>query len=383
MDIFLLQNMINVKGGQLLKVNINCFERRSYMRLFNNKKKLLPMKLPIVTSYPYHADILSVVSNNDDYLPWFFNNYIQLNYPNEIFKDGARLDFYMSCLWETCPYISYQLVSKDFVSFKWESIIQFIIDSVDLGFYIRLMVDKFYISSYWISKKKHVPHDIFIFGYNTEDKTFNVADNFKYGKYSFEKVSYINIEKGYKGIQENRLLDFLNGIEMIRPKEDQGAYGFEHKYKFDIDLVKNSIKDYLAAENNNSIKWHYIPSMQWKYGKDCYGVDIYSKLIEYINSLVETIGIDMRPFNVLWEHKKVMLLRIEYMIDNNFLNDSDSILKAYSDIERQAFFLNNLWIKYSIKRDKRIIEKMNVAIEKIKFEEISVFEDILNELNYS
>lgn len=350
------------------------------MQSFINKTKILPMKYPIVTSYPCHANVLSVVSNSDEYLPWFFNNYIQLNYPKEVHKDGARLDFYVSYLWEACPYIYHQRVSKDFISYKWNTIIEFLIDSIELGFYIHLIVDTFYIPNYKSINKNHIPHDIFIFGYDSSEKVFNVADNFNLGKYSYETANFKDIEEGYKSVRQIGLFDWLDGIEMIRLKENNGAYGFSHKYKFDVDLVKNSIKDYLSS-TNNSIKWHYIPSIQWKYDKDYFGIEIYSKLIEYLDNQVEEIGIDMRPFYVLWEHKMVMLLRIQYMINNGFLNNVESISKDYITIERQAHILNSLWIKYAVSEDKKIIQRMVIIIKQLALEETLVLETILVEIN--
>lgn len=46
------------------------------------------------------------------------------------------------------------------------------------------------------------------------------------------------------------------------------------------------------------------------------------------------------------------------MANNNFIHDLESIYKDYENIEKQAVVINNLWIKYSITKDKRIIEEI-------------------------
>lgn len=349
------------------------------LKTFVNTEKVLPMKYPVVSSYPYHSDILAVISNDDEYLPWLFNNYIQINYPKAYFKDGARLDFFSSCLWETCPYISYQLVCKDFISNKWSSLKDFLVYSINSGFYARLIVDKYNISCYWTGRKQHSPHDIFVFGYDTKRQIFNVADNFKDGKYSFETTSFKELEDAYINVEKRGLYDFLNGIELIRPKKNNSSYGFDYNYKLDVDLISDGIRDYLSS-NIEKIKWPYIPSMQWKYDKDYYGLQVYTILLEYLANFENTIGIDLRPFFVLWEHKRIMLLRIKYMGDNNFLDDSGSLYSEYSKIERKAFTLNNIWMKYSVSKDKKAIDKIVNVINELYKEEPIILEKMLKNI---
>ena len=42
----------------------------------------LPFKTPKITCYNQHANLLAIISQTDDYLPWFYNNYFQLQFTN-------------------------------------------------------------------------------------------------------------------------------------------------------------------------------------------------------------------------------------------------------------------------------------------------------------
>ncbi len=48
------------------------------MAIFQEHSKQLPMKYPFITSYPSHANLISVLSNYQEAVPWIYNFYIQL-----------------------------------------------------------------------------------------------------------------------------------------------------------------------------------------------------------------------------------------------------------------------------------------------------------------
>lgn len=124
------------------------------------------MKYPIITCYPNHANLISVISQNENYTSWFLNNYIQLFADkNDYKKNLLRLDFYTNNLWQSCPFVYYQKISRQFLSKFNTSIIDFCIEALELSSYIYFLVDVFYISNYQSAYKKwHNVHDIFIYG---------------------------------------------------------------------------------------------------------------------------------------------------------------------------------------------------------------------------
>lgn len=105
--------------------------------------KILTMTPPFITSYPNHANILSVISHDDETIPWLLNSYIQLEAP-KMLTNGLRMDYYTSVLWKTCPWVYYQRMSRELILRKWDSIVDFIVDCIDLGYYVYFLIDTYY-----------------------------------------------------------------------------------------------------------------------------------------------------------------------------------------------------------------------------------------------
>ena len=138
-----------------------------------NNIKILPVKYPEITSYPHHANLLSILSNNQEHLAWFYNHYFQLAIRESQDKGldfYKRLDFYIGygvfTLIKNCPFIADHGLSIDLIRMKWDHIVDFMIDSINCGYYIYFLIDEFYISAYQNAlMKQHFFHDIMIFEY--------------------------------------------------------------------------------------------------------------------------------------------------------------------------------------------------------------------------
>jgi hypothetical protein len=316
----------------------------------NESKKILPMKFPPITSYPYQANLLSVILNDDKAIPWYFNNFIQLEGPK--FNDnGMRIDFYTSLLWKTCPWIYYQRISRELVSVGWTNIIEFVKNAIDLGFYAYFNVNTYFISAYSSYKKYHGMHDIFVYGY--DNNRLYVADNFKNGKYSYETIIYNELEEGYYNINLTcggslkGETDWLNGIELI---------SFRHKYgySFNVELVKDDLVDYLFSRNSRKKYW-VKSDLYWK-EKCIYGIEVYNVIKNYVSEVIQgKLDYDLRPFHVLYEHKHVMLSRINYMVDNGYLDNSVYIYDNYGEIVNKCKVIESLWLKAQITGNKNTL----------------------------
>ncbi|UJF35523.1 hypothetical protein [Paenibacillus hexagrammi] len=207
------------------------------------RNKVLPLSKPIVDAYPYHANLQSVILNIPESMPWILNNYVQLH-TMKLF-DNLRLDYYNYTLWKTCPWIYYQRIGRDIVLLKWDSIVNFLIEMIESGFYSFFMVDVSQIPSYDIKGE----HDIFIFGFDLDRKVFYAADNFQFGKYQYKEISFEQIEKGYNRIIETGKKDYLSGIEIINLRQDN-KYLIQKDYTFQVDFLVEQLVDYLNSKKH-------------------------------------------------------------------------------------------------------------------------------------
>lgn len=328
---------------------------------------------PPITSYPSHANLLSVILNHEEAKPWFYNYYIQLEAPSG--GNGVRLDFYTTLLYKTCPWIYYQRVSRELAAKKWSSITEFIIDSIDLGYYVYLMVDEYFIPGYMNYQQEHQRHDIFIFGYDLESKTFNVADCFLDGRYYYTTAAFDRIETGYHHIPAAE--DWMDGIELIRFRK-------KHEYNFDLSLILCFIEDYLNSQNTS--QRYKIPSEYWCDGMPrqsfVFGLKIYDLLQEHLEqSVKQKTDPDLRPFHVLWDHKTVMVSRIKFLGENQYLRNADSFYQSYREIARESLIVRNLLIKMLFLGNDTKIKSMQMRLTQIAATEREVLLRMLECLN--
>jgi hypothetical protein len=340
--------------------------------------KVLPMNYPPITSYPLHANLLSIVTHDPDSYNWIYNYYIQLEVDKEM-KFGARLEFCSTMLWKSCPFIYYQRMSRDFITQKWGTITNFAIDCIHLDTYVCFNINKYYISAYDKYREKHVIHDIFVYGYDKKNNQFHVADNFVFGKYSYEVIPFEELEEGYNQIHLTGQNDWMDGVEFIKYRQRSLNYiDFNHEYTFDPELAAELIEDYLNGEN--TLKKRRIPSEQFK--KDLlFGMDIYSHLQCYYERFKkEEVPYDIRPLHVLWDHKKMMVQRIQYMGKRGFLKNAIHLQQKYQELENQALILRNLLIAYSLREDNKYIVKIIKGLGEIASKEKPLLVEMLDNI---
>jgi len=295
-------------------------------------------------------------------------------------RDGLRLDFFtQSSFWKSCPHVYYQRINRDFASLKWKSIKDFIIDAIDMNYYVYLDIDRFYVPGSKLYKKANKTHDIFVYGYDLKENIFNFTEFLKNNVYTYSTIPIPEFENGYNGMlrimsENKKKIGNANGLEMISYRK------YKLDYKFDLILLHDMLKDYLNGEN--SYKKFRSANSQWNI--DCnFGIKIYENFIKYLNSiLIKDSEIDFRMFHLLWDHKRVMLSRIEFLGKNNYLQKSEDIKDLYLPIEKLALENRNILLKYYLTKDKNIIEKMISNIIWILNEEKNVIQMMIDNLNY-
>lgn len=160
-----------------------------------NIKKILPVKYPPITSFPQYADFLSIALVEDRSLHWLYSHFIQLRgyykkgYPYIKFDDLPPI--------EECPFCNEHILKRNFILNKWKDIVDFCIYSINLGYYIIINVDRYFLPVFDGYNKIHNIHPTLIYGYNIEKAIFNVADFYKDNKYSYSIVNFEDLNKAF------------------------------------------------------------------------------------------------------------------------------------------------------------------------------------------
>ena len=327
--------------------------------------KMLPVNYPLITTYTQHAHLLSILSCYEFTYPWIYSNYIQL-YINKDYKHNWA-DFYYPFPYElrpsdTCKWVITQKVKRDIVSIKWGSVTEFIMENINNDNYIHTMLNYFHVPNSTRYQKQQLLHDILVYGYNFDEKVFYVADFFKQ-KYSFEKIAFSDLELAFSTYHLTKNSDYLNGLIYLY------SINKDCDYMFNINNIINSIRSYLDAA---------LPEYWYMYNFDnrcniVFGTEIYDTLKNYIVNQVNNHSyIDVRPFHLLYDHKKIMSLRLKYLQIYG-MKDPD-----FKHIENQAQLGVNLIVKYNLSQEKEVVCRVIKTLDEIKNEEQRILQDYVD-----
>ncbi|MFC5404219.1 hypothetical protein [Cohnella soli] len=339
------------------------------------RKIILPINNPPILAYQYLAFPLSILSTQEQYLPWFYSNYIQLICKKNItLSNTVFLDFYSHVFEENFNETVF-FTCHPFLEIK-NLVLPSNVLSADLFFsmliekyYVYLKLNEFFLPNRSAFQRDHYFHDNLLHGVDEKNKEafffgFNKNKNYSSDSLSFEKFE-LALESTVKNFRIEKETSLFS-CTLFRAR-------LNGQYSFDLKLVLESLQDYIIPRNS-SINFANIKNIQ---NTDAYafGIEIYSTLNEYLGLLSEKkVNFDIRPFQLLWEHKKCMVSRVSFI--KTLYKDFDpnaELSRMFKEIEQQSLLLRNLMLLALNKSDPAASEKMQVRLTNIlKLERISI-----------
>mgnify|MGYP000020600920 CR=1 FL=1 len=317
------------------------------------EKKLI-IKQPPIIGYLHHGYPLSAVWGNESYLPWFYSNFIQIHSnPYGIMK----LDFIHKGWWGF-PF-NHETVSNNTLRSNRIDINEFIKNAINDDFYVIIKLDEYYIPDRYFYKRKQFIHQTLIYGFNTETKTYNIHGFNEKHTFQVTKLSFEDFNKAFNSVRKKQNIDFFK----FNKKPD---------IKFDLSLVIEWLRYYLYDTNQV-----YLIYYGGELENRNFGINVYDDLIKYIQITDET-NLDIRAFHILWEHKKCMNLRMDYMQDTQNINIKTEILNELINIEKNALTIRNLVLKYNVSHNKKIILRIIEDLKVLKEEEYETLNKLYN-----
>ncbi len=322
----------------------------------------LPVEYPPITSFPAIANSLSILwVNRDNVLPWISDHYIQLlirpHHPltRSDFYDQADIDNFITT-GNHCPFIGW--LRNNQTTARFTDFSGYIEYQINHGYYIDACLDNFYLSCSSFYNKEHFIHQTFIYGYDSEKRQVFVSDFYDASKYARKIVSYNDINKSIEGIDYHINL-----------------YKYEDcDYKINLDLLKLTIEDYINCRDSLKKFEFSYPS----YNKDVlYGLDFYSYIIDVFS---EEEYIDLRPFHILCDHKKMMKIRLDYLkklyaYDNSKI---ELICERNDSLITKSLTLRNMVIKYNTNHNNDLLYKIKTECSSLQKFDFYLFTDLLS-----
>jgi len=332
--------------------------------------KILPLYQTPVIAYLDYAFSFSIMLNNPKSHPWFYSNFIQLFFDSNSESDPLRF-FYLDHRgfpWQFhafMPFLDYKIIPRSMFRTNYLDINKLIVESIECdNRYVVTSLDEFYIPGCFAYDKRPFPHATLIYGYDDEGYYVTGFRNniYKYKEHLpfevFNNSFFSNANNAYY-MKDIQLIDY--------PK-------WQDDYNLDIQNIIDQCNDYLNSVDSALRNRTYFNSKDYRYG-----IGIYDGLIDYYLLATSVGKKNYKPLHLLWEHKKLMVLRITYLLNNN-ISISDSVINDFKRIEREALIARNLYLKMLVDKNTETVKKICNILKQISISEKSVMDELINQL---
>ena len=318
--------------------------------------KQLYTRDPVVNFNTTYATLFSILS--EELWPWIFNNFIQLRFA---FDWGILVFDNQHLLLKNCPGIDFYNLSKDIITLKWPKVGDLVIDLINNNYYVVMFLDWYYLSNASsFFHKIHMPHEVFIYGYDQDKDEIYLADNFSEGKFMHTTCTFEELEAGHNLMGQGSI--YWPQIKYLKRMEKVNC-------NFDMELVTNGINDYLCSKRSV-----FCVENQVAYGLNALDV-VLQKVRDSRNNL---INIDIRPLHLLFEHKLLMEKRFSYIEDQKLLSNAHSIKDRFVEIKNTFLMMRNMAVKYNVSKNVTTADRIIELFENSVNKEIALLTEVLH-----
>ncbi|SHO53813.1 hypothetical protein SAMN02745217_04298 [Anaerocolumna xylanovorans DSM 12503] len=271
------------------------------------------------------------------------------------------------------PYLETQKINRDFIKYNNLNICDLLINNITCGCYTQLCLNEFYIPTKAAYTNRNFIHDNLITGFDKEHRQFKLLGYNKENKLSLSTVAFEEVEKAFLTIDsllDNSLgvgsMDYVTHIFMLTKKEGIS-------YTLDKICIKEALVDYLYG-NSYDEKFRMINNPN---RKKLFGMNVYPELSRHFLERDSRALNDIRILHLIYEHKKVMVMRIRFLFDNKCMKEDSLLLDEFMEIEKKALVLRNLHIKYLISKETLILDIIAADLISLYKEERILIEKLI------
>lgn len=345
--------------------------------------KSLPVTYPKVYTFPRHAYCLAILGDEAQTLPWLYSNYIQLRCRNEAFKDhNFRSDWFdfdsYLLMVDDNPLLQSQVIFREFLDKYVHDPLAFVIDTINEGYYLFITLNDYYVPGTISYQTASFSHASLIYGYDEEARTLDIALYNRHRNFVFSKIGFDDFVRAYE--ETEVIYDYMRYNYLIRPR---AAF----KYDYDLNMSLQSFRDYMQSGKTCDTQYDQYRLKGAAIGKDSYGLGVYERLQRYVAILEDREPhYDLRPFHLLWEHKKCLSGHIAYLQARGFLPADQAFGAQTAELERDALTMRNLLIKaamsYQMDRlDRKSLGSLQRKLLELRDKEAALLEPLIGQLS--
>lgn len=347
------------------------------------------IKLPLCESpirvYSNYAYILSVLLNQEEAKDWFYSNFIQVKYREEIEK--SFLFNYslgnLSKYFYNVPFLEVRSIKRTFLLKVCPNIIAFLCSALAEGYYIMTIADNYFLPVKSEYNNNHTLHLIMIHGYNLEQGCF-YSMGFDGPKYEESTLNFDDFYKAFTSMDGKnvRIRDDMCMLYKLQDKKEllQPRQGINYfSYEFNLNLVKRSLQEYL----NSICSDEHFDCFYQQPAKMKYGITYYEAAEKYIQKYQNKEydgALSQTAFHGMLEHKTVMVDRLKYMQEKGYVSNLNHLVDMYENIARNALKVRNYVLKYNMTYDMDLLEKIKNILNEMYSDEKNTVNKLIEAL---
>ena len=325
----------------------------------NNLVKILPIGQPIIASFPNYANPLCILQLNESSKLWYLSNLSVLSCIKNVSRDnelelGIVLfndsSMFLGCnLWEICPYLFANHIDRNVI--VRDGIVTTIINNISVNHYCYFYVEMSCVEVY---KKIHGPHDIFIYGFDLENKVFFAADFFR-GKYEQKAIPFSQIERGYMEVTEHPMAVMDHFITIT---DQLPSFRKKRLQIYEEHIGADTYREIIIERIFEYLRYRWNSNYMCKNTNIVYGIDVYDAFIECF-CRNKIFNYNLVSALCLFKDHKIIMTEIckEY-------NLSEHVKKTWEQVVEKVRILINLYLKYGmVKEELKIKISKNIVNE--------------------
>lgn len=334
--------------------------------------KTLPVNLdPPIKAYLSYAHILSMLLVDNESDDWIYSNFIQLYSQKDTSSSWTVLQFMPdthNLVHDQYLYKSFSL-NPEIEDLGKEVIIDKLRRWIDKEYYIIFSLDEYYLPGTKLCGVEHIPHAQFIYGYNDEKQTFSILNYDPEANYASIEISYENLLQSL--VTEEMITEWKwPDLVWHNPKLLKKC-NYVRK-DFDLSFITAQFKEYRRGYGSHI---YPLTSSFLREGEDkVWGIDIYDNLISYLDKTL--LSTEYMPYHLLWEHKTMMLRRLEYIEKRYEVEIPRIVRELWDEVEGTANTVRflALSLEYEESQDSESIDQIREALVTCKEQEIKALD---------
>jgi hypothetical protein len=246
-----------------------------------------------------------------------------LNTFTQVYCRGSAAKFYAP-IFTYWKFVVYELIRKKWFDSSKLELIDTLKHSIDNGLYVYTSVDLKYIPNRTSYMKENYKNDLLVYGYDDESLFILGYDDKQ--MYVTTKVTYPDFISAFNS-------EICEHVSLTIFKSRQSYVN-----KIDVKLNAELITDYVNSTNTSLKHAIYEPINP---NINVWGINAFDVLLKRL--LTEGVG-DIRDFDLLYQHKRLMMDRIKALATVADIGDTAEV---YGDVLNKSMIVKNLFVRFN------------------------------------